>query len=127
MFLKGEGPVSNMEGALVEKLPPGLEDTTKGFMLKAGVVEIRAEKKQAVVNGFSQYLKNHPTAGPEDYYNTPEFKRMSDTYDNKYASFLKQNGFDLGTLSVPTTKSGGGSLAERIRQDRANSQNKEGK
>lgn len=117
MFLKGEGPVSNMEGALVEKLPPGMEDTHKGFMLKAGVVEIRAEKQQATVNGFSQYLKNHPTAGPEDYYNTPEFKRISDSYDNKYSSFLKQNGFDLATLATPTKKPSGSEVFDTLNKD----------
>jgi hypothetical protein len=121
MFLKGEGAVSNMEGALTKFIGPQLSDNAKTVQLKAGMITIGAEKQEKIVDAFEKYKEQHPEAGPRSFYQTPEYKRINDSYENKYRAFAEKNGIPVAASST------GGSLAERIRQDRANRQNKEGK
>jgi hypothetical protein len=121
MFLKGEGAVSNMEGALTKYIGPQLSDSAKTVQLKAGMITIGAEKQEKIVDAFEKYKEQHPEAGPRSFYQTPEYKRINDNYETKYRTFAEKNGIPVAASTS------GGSLAERIRQERANRQNKEGK
>jgi hypothetical protein len=121
MFLKGEGAVSNMEGALTKYIGPQLSDSAKTVQLKAGMITIGAEKQEKIVDAFEKYKEQHPEAGPRSFYQTPEYKRINDNYETKYRAFAEKNGIPVAASTS------GGSLAERIRQERANRQNKEGK
>jgi hypothetical protein len=121
MFLKGEGAVSNMEGALTKYIGPQLSDNAKTVQLKAGMITIGAEKQEKIVDAFEKYKEQHPEAGPRSFYQTPEYKRINDNYETKYRAFAEKNGIPVAASTS------GGSLAERIRQERANRQNKEGK
>lgn len=122
MFLKGEGSVSNMEGALTKYIGPQLSDNARTVQLKAGMITIGAEKQEKIVDAFEKYKEQRPEAGPRSFYQTPEYKRIVDAYDVKYRNFAEKNGIPVAS----STTVGGGSLADRIRQDRAN-KNKEGK
>jgi hypothetical protein len=121
MFLKGEGAVSNMEGALTKFIGPQLSDNAKTVQLKAGMITIGAEKQEKIVDAFEKYKEQHPEAGPRSFYQTPEYKRINDNYETKYRAFAEKNGIPVAASSA------GGSLAERIRQERVNRKNKEGK
>jgi hypothetical protein len=121
MFLKGEGAVSNMEGALTKFIGPQLSDNAKTVQLKAGMITIGAEKQEKIVDAFEKYKEQHPESGPRSFYQTPEYKRINDSYETKYRSFAEKNGIPVAA----STSSG--SLADRIRQERVNRQNKEGK
>jgi hypothetical protein len=121
MFLKGEGAVSNMEGALTKYIGPQLSDSAKTVQLKAGMITIGAEKQEKIVDAFEKYKEQHPEAGPRSFYQTPEYKRINDNYETKYRTFAEKNGIPVAASTS------GGSLAERIRQERTNRQNKEGK
>jgi hypothetical protein len=121
MFLKGEGAVSNMEGALTKYIGPQLSDNAKTVQLKAGMITIGAEKQEKIVDAFEKYKEQHPEAGPRSFYQTPEYKRINDNYETKYRAFAEKNGIPVAASTS------GGSLAERIRQERVNRQNKEGK
>jgi len=123
LFLKGEGAVSNMEGALTKYIGPQLSDSAKTVQLKAGMITIGAEKQEKIVDAFEKYKEQHPEAGPRSFYQTPEYKRINDNYEMKYRNFAEKNGIPVAA----STATSGGSLAERIRQERANRQNKEGK
>jgi hypothetical protein len=121
MFLKGEGAVSNMEGALTKYIGPQLSDNAKTVQLKAGMITIGAEKQEKIIDAFEKYKEQHPEAGPRSFYQTPEYKRINDSYETKYRAFAEKNGIPVAASTS------GGSLADRIRQERVNRQNKEGK
>jgi hypothetical protein len=123
MFLKGEGSVSNMEGALTKYIGPQLSDNARTVQLKAGMITIGAEKQEKVVDAFEKYKEQRPEAGPRSFYQTPEYKRIVEAYDTKYRNFAEKNGIPVAS----STTVGGGSLADRFRQERANAKNKEGK
>jgi hypothetical protein len=121
MFLKGEGAVSNMEGALTKYIGPQLSDNAKTVQLKAGMITIGAEKQEKIVDAFERYKEQRPEAGPRSFYQTPEYKRIVEAYDNKYRKFAEKNG-------IPVSEAGtkkGESLAERLTREER--QNKEGK
>lgn len=122
MFLKGEGSVSNMEGTLTKYIGPQLSDNARAVQLKAGMITIGADKQEKIVDAFEKYKEQRPEAGPRTFYQTPEYKRIVEAYDNKYRKFAEKNGIPV---SEGSTKKGG-SLADRLRQERANDQNKEG-
>jgi hypothetical protein len=124
MYLKGEGAVSNMEGALTKYIGPQLSDNAKTVQLKAGMITIGAEKQEKIIDTFERYKEQHPEAGPRSFYQTPEYKRIVDSYENKYRVFAEKNGIPIGESS---TKRSSGSLADRIREERKNSQNNEGR
>lgn len=124
MYLKGEGAVSNMEGALTKYIGPQLSDNAKTVQLKAGMITIGAEKQEKIIDTFERYKEQHPEAGPRSFYQTPEYKRIVDNYENKYRVFAEKNGIPIGESS---TKKSSGSLADRIREERKNSQNNEGR
>lgn len=124
MYLKGEGSVSNMEGALTKYIGPQLSDNAKTVQLKAGMITIGAEKQEKIIDTFERYKEQHPEAGPRSFYQTPEYKRIVDSYENKYRVFAEKNGIPIGESS---TKRSSGSLADRIREERKNSQNNEGR
>jgi hypothetical protein len=121
MFLKGEGAVSNMEGALTKYIGPQLSDSAKTVQLKAGMITIGAEKQEKIIDAFEKYKEQRPEAGPRSFYQSPEYKRINDSYETKYRAFAEKNGIPVAASTS------GGSLAERIRQERTNRQNKEGK
>jgi hypothetical protein len=121
MFLKGEAGITNMEGALVKYIGPQLSDSAKTAQLKAGMISISAEKQEKIVDAFAKYKEQHPEVGPRSFYQTPEYNRINDSYENKYRVFAEKNGIPIAA------NTSGGSLAERIRQERANRKNKEGK
>jgi hypothetical protein len=121
MFLKGEAGITNMEGALVKYIGPQLSDNAKTVQLKAGMIGIKAEKQEKIIDAFEKYKEQHPEAGPRSFYQTPEYKRIDDSYETKYRAFAEKNGIPV------TASTTGGSLAERIRQERNNRKNKEGK
>jgi hypothetical protein len=121
MFLKGEGAVSNMEGALTKYIGPQLSDNAKTVQLKAGMITIGAEKQEKIIDAFEKYKEQHPEAGPRSFYQTPEYKRINDSYETKYRAFAEKNGIPVAASTS------GSSLAERIRQERVNRKNKEGK
>jgi hypothetical protein len=124
MFLKGEGSVSNMEGALTKYIGPQLSDNANTVQLKAGMITIGAEKQEKIIDAFERYKEQRPEAGPRSFYQTPEYKRINDSYETKYRAFAEKNGIPIGESS---TKKSGGSLADRIRQERADAKNKEGR
>ena len=116
LFLKGEGPVSNMEGELAKYIGPQLSDKAEVIQLKAGAVQIGAEKQKAVVEGFEKYKEKNPAAGPRSFYQTPAYKNIVNTYEKRYYDFAKSNGLDI---SPPGASKGGSSLVERLREERA--------
>jgi hypothetical protein len=124
MFLKGEAGITNMEGALVKYIGPQLSDNANTAQLKAGIISINAEKQEKIVDAFAKYKEQHPEVGPRSFYLTPEFKRIYDSYENKYLAFAKKYGIPIDENSI---KKSSGSLADRIRQERADAKNKEGR
>jgi hypothetical protein len=122
MYLKGEGAVSNMEGALTKYIGPQLSDNANTVQLKAGMITIGAEKQEKIIDAFERYKEQHPEAGPRSFYQTPEYKRINDSYENKYLAFAKKNGIPIDENS---TKKSSESLAERLTREER--QNKEGK
>lgn len=119
MFLKGEGAVSNMEGALTKYLGPQLSDTAKVVQIKAGMIAIGAEKQEKIVDAFEKYKESHPEAGPRSFYQTPEYKRIVASYEPKYRAFAEKNGIPVPDVDQAATKSGG-SLVDRLKAERAN-------
>ena len=115
LFLKGEGAVSNMEGELAKYIGPQLSDKAEVIQLKAGAVQIAAEKQKAIVEGFEKYKEKNPAAGPRSFYQTPAYKNIVNTYEKRYYDFAKSNGLDI---SPPSASKGGSSLVERIRRNR---------
>lgn len=120
MFLKGEGAVSNMEGALTKYLGPQLSDTAKVVQIKAGMIAIGADKQEKIVDAFERYKETHPEAGPRSFYQTPEYKRIVETYENKYKSFAEKNGIPVGDVDQAPAK--GGSFSDAIKAERARRQ-----
>lgn len=116
MFLKGEGAVSNMEGELVKYIGPQISDKPEVMQLKAGMVQIGAEKQKAVIDAFEKYKEKNPAAGPRSFYQTPAYKNIVNTYEKRYYDFAKSNGVDI---AEPSASKGGSSLVERLRQERA--------
>ena len=83
------------------------------------------EHQEIFLSTVKKYKEQNPESGPRSFYQTPEYKRIVDTYETKYRAFAEKNGIPIGESS---TKKSGGSLADRIRQERADSaKNKEGK
>ena len=116
MFLKGEGAVSNMEGELVKYIGPQMSDKPQVVQMKAGMVQIGAEKQKAIVDAFEKYKEKNPAAGPRSFYQTPTYKNIVNTYENRYADFAKANGIDI---AAPTASKGGSSLVDRLKQERS--------
>jgi hypothetical protein len=85
---------------------------------------LKLEKQEKIVDAFAKYKEQHPEVGPRSFYLTPEFKRIYDSYENKYLAFAKKNGIPIDENSI---KKSSGSLADRIRQERADAKNKEGR
>jgi hypothetical protein len=116
MFLKGEGAVSNMEGELVKYIGPQMSDKPQVVQMKAGMVQIGAEKQKAIVDAFEKYKEKNPAAGPRSFYQTPTYKNIVNTYENRYAEFAKANGIDI---APPEASKGGSSLVDRLKQERS--------
>jgi hypothetical protein len=120
LYLKGEGAVSNMEGALTKYIGPQLSDSARTVQLKAGMIAIGAEKQEKIVEAFERYKESHPEAGPRSFYQTPEFKQIRDSYETKYAAFAKANNIPIeGVESAPAK---GSSFAEGLKAERARRQ-----
>jgi hypothetical protein len=121
MFLKGEGAVSNMEGALTKYLGPQLSDNPKVVQIKAGMISIAAEKQEKIVDAFERYKETRPEAGPRSFYQSPEYKRIVDSYETKYRAFAEKNKLPIDENvrgTEPTQRSG--SLVDRLKAERAN-------
>ena len=116
MFLKGEGAVSNMEGELVKYIGPQMSDKPQVIQMKAGMVQIGAEKQKSIVDAFEKYKEKNPAAGPRSFYQTPTYKNIVNTYENKYSDFAKANGIDI---AAPAASKGGSSLVDRLKQERS--------
>lgn len=116
LFLKGEGAVSNMEGALAARLGPEIKDDPKTVQIKAGLIQIAAEKQNAIIEGYQKYKAQHPAAGPQAYYQTPEYQRIYNGYENKYAAFAKKAGIPLEE-AMPSTPTKGGKLVDSLKND----------
>lgn len=119
LFLKGEGAVSNMEGQLAARLGPEIKDDPKTVQIKAGIIQIAAEKQNSIIDGYQKYKAKNPAAGPQAYYQTPEYKRIVDSYENKYAAFAKKAGIpiDESLSATPTATKGGGNLVDTLKND----------
>jgi hypothetical protein len=120
MFLKGEGAVSNMEGALTKYLGPQLSDNPKVVQIKAGMIAIAADKQEKIVDAFERYKETNPEAGPRSFYQTPEYKRIVDSYETKYRSFAKKNGIPVNEEAGGAATKSSGSLVDRLKAERAN-------
>jgi hypothetical protein len=120
MFLKGEGAVSNMEGALTKYLGPQLSDNPKVVQIKAGMIAIAADKQEKIVDAFERYKETNPEAGPRSFYQTPEYKRIVDSYETKYRSFAEKNGIPVNEEAGGATTKSSGSLVDRLKAERAN-------
>jgi hypothetical protein len=118
LFLKGEGPVSNMEGALVSQMGPQLIDNPDVAYKKAGIIRIRAEKDEAVATAYEKYRESNPTAGPSKFYQTPEYKEISDRFDDRYRKFAIASGIkvDVKSGAKPKAASGTGSGKSLLQQ-----------
>ena len=123
LFLKGEGPVSNMEGELAKFIGPQLSDDTVTIQRKAGMIIIGAEKQAKVIDEYQKYKAAHPAAGPQAFYQTPEYKRIEDAYDKRYMDFVQKNSIPFEYKGPVST---GGSLVDRLRQERLNRSNPSG-
>jgi hypothetical protein len=117
LYLKGEGAVSNMEGALTKYIGPQLSDNAKTVQLKAGMITIGAEKQEKIVDAFEKYKEAHPEAGPRSFYQTPEYKRIVDGYENKYRAFAKANGIPVDEEAASSGPSKGGNLLDSLQKD----------
>jgi hypothetical protein len=119
LYLKGEGPVSNVEGELAKFIGPQLSDDPVTVQRKAGMIEIGAAKQARVIDAYQAYKSKHPEAGPQSFYQTPEFKNIEAAYDKKYMDFVQKNNIPFEYKGPAST---GGSIVERLRQERANRQ-----
>jgi len=117
LYLKGEGAVSNMEGALTKYIGPQLSDNAKTVQLKAGMITIGAEKQEKIVDAFEKYKEAHPEAGPRSFYQTPEYKRIVDGYETKYRAFAKANGIPIEEEAASSGSSKGGNLLDSLKKD----------
>jgi hypothetical protein len=117
LYLKGEGAVSNMEGALTKYIGPQLSDNAKTVQLKAGMITINAEKQEKIVDAFEKYKEAHPEAGPRSFYQTPEYKRIVDSYETKYRAFAKANGIPVDESPASSGPSKGGNLLDSLQKD----------
>ena len=119
LFLKGEGAVSNIEGELAKFVGPQLSDDPVTVQRKAAMIEIGAAKQAKVIDAYQAYKAKHPEAGPQAFYQTPEFKNIETAYDKKYMDFVQKNNIPFEYKGPAST---GGSIVERLRQERANRQ-----
>jgi hypothetical protein len=116
LFLKGEGAVSNMEGQLAKFLGPEIKDDPKTAQIKAGLIQIASEKQNAIIEGYQKYKATHPTAGPQAYYQTPDYNRVVDAYENKYSNYAKKAGVPIDNSISPAKKTNN-NLLDSLKND----------
>jgi len=98
---QGQGPISNNESTLFERLNVVPSDTSTVIRLKAEVAIERTNTIEKLGKAFYQYKKQNKGATYDDFVNdSPVFKTIRENYDNKLEKIREANSKYLGTTPL---------------------------
>jgi hypothetical protein len=82
MFLKGTGPITEGERAIVRRAGAGnVSMSPEVLKLRAQAVSKRASYERDDLNAYREFIVNNPNSTYLNYMNTPKYKSLYDDYD----------------------------------------------
>lgn len=91
MFLKGEGSISNMEGAVIPRVSGSLADSPGAAIAKSEIIKARAELDAAAARMLREWERRPENAKKNfsDFEDSREYNRLLDSYDAKLKKIMQ--------------------------------------